>query len=94
MLKEYIDREGKNSVENTVKPMTPIVTLKNEKQDFVEKKFMGCKLKNSSVLNKLDSKLEHLSISQSDIIKGIICEYPQLTKDTPGQSWFNMMLNC
>ena len=68
-------------------PMVVVVKDEEDNKDPTEGKFTGCKLKNSTVLEKFDEKLGHLTISEKDMIKEVIKDFPNLVKDTPGKTW-------
>ena len=64
--KEGVDSKG---------PMVVVVKDEEDNKDPTEGKFTGCKLKNSTVLEKFDEKLGHLTISEKEIIKEVIRDF-------------------
>ena len=87
MIKPYVGRE---KVESKQSPPTqliaPIVSIPDEQHGEIDQRFSGCKLKNSAVLENIDEKLTHLKMSERNVIKSIILEYPMLFNDVPSRT--------
>ena len=62
-------------------------TLENEDIDKGKQDNLGClKLKNSSILDNLDQKLNHLDSEKKDEVAKLILEYRHLFPDVPGRT--------
>ena len=89
MLKPYYDRDSKTTVEkvNLAFETESRDTLENVDIDKGKQDNLGClKSKNSSILDNLDQKLNHLDSEKKDEVAKLILEYRHLFPDIPGRT--------
>ena len=89
MLKPYYDRDSKTTVEkvNLAFETESRDTLENVDIDKGKQDNLGClKLKNSSILDNLDQKLNHLESEKKVEVAKLILEYRHLFPDVPGRT--------
>ena len=83
MLKPYFDREtAEPQHASNVSPMAPVIQITGE-QCSLDCKFAESKLQNSLTLRNFVQKVNHLSRGQSDEIRTLIADFPNLFGDVP-----------
>ena len=90
-IKEYKRRDGGRSLENDSKncPLVGSVANEDELVDlsrYKDAEIPSPKMKNSEILNDLDSKLRHVPTDRRNELKTLIQSFEGVFKDTPGRA--------